>query len=233
MRVLVTRPIDDARRTAARLLELGHEPIIAPLLEIRLDNDADVNLVDIGAIVATSSNGIRALARLTERRDLPVFAVGEQTALTARELGFVHLRNSDGDAAALARAIPGWIAPRGGTLLHVCGKENAGTLAESLNALGYAVRSLELYHAAPVEKLPAPAVDALQARSLDRVLLYSPRTAEVLATLVDREGLADSCRTLIACCISKAAADRLRSLPLQGVRIASRPDQEHLLALLD
>ena len=35
MRVLVTRPDDDAEETAAKLIALGHEPIVAPLLEIK------------------------------------------------------------------------------------------------------------------------------------------------------------------------------------------------------
>ena len=41
----------------------------------------------VQAILATSANGVRALARRTPRRDLPLFAVGPQTAARGAEAG--------------------------------------------------------------------------------------------------------------------------------------------------
>ena len=70
MRVLVTRPEDDARETAVRLKALGHEPILAPLISIRFIDGPDIDLAGVQALIATSSNGVRALARRTSRRDI-------------------------------------------------------------------------------------------------------------------------------------------------------------------
>src|SRR5262249_33099489 len=96
MRVLVTRPIEDARGTAARLIRLGHTPLVSPLLEVHFLEGPKLSFANVQAIVATSANGVRALIRRTTTRDLPIFAVGAQTAEAAREAGFTNVKNADG-----------------------------------------------------------------------------------------------------------------------------------------
>src|ERR1700733_5118756 len=102
MRVLVTRPRDDAGETAEQLALRGHEAVIAPLLEIRNCSGPAISLHDVQAILATSSNGVRAFSRRSDRRDLPIFAVGERTASIAQSLGFSDVKSADGDVHALA-----------------------------------------------------------------------------------------------------------------------------------
>src|ERR1700689_2967092 len=105
MRVLVTRPYDDALETAAKLKALGHDAILAPLLEIRFHDGDEIALDGVQAILATSANGVRALARHSARRDVALFAVGRQSADVARAAGFRDVRSADGDGATLAQAV--------------------------------------------------------------------------------------------------------------------------------
>lgn len=63
MRVIVTRPAEDAADLAATLSGMGHETILAPLLDIRLAPDADLPALPWQAVLITSANGARALAR--------------------------------------------------------------------------------------------------------------------------------------------------------------------------
>src|SRR5690348_10603821 len=92
MRVLVTRPREEAEALALRLEPLGFEPVIEPLIEVRFPADATVDVAGAQAVVFTSANGVRALK--TARggsslpRTLPVFAVGGTTAAAARAAGF-------------------------------------------------------------------------------------------------------------------------------------------------
>lgn len=230
MRVLVTRPVEDAKETAALLLARGHEPLIAPLLDIRFF-DGELALDGVQAIAATSSNGVRAVARRTERRDLPLFAVGEKTADVARGLGFARIETGPGDAASLARSICGWARPDQGTILYAAGETDTGSFEPALAASGYSVRRDVLYAAVPAGVLPANARAAIAGRSLDAVLLFSPRTAHIFASLVGREELAACMRDVRICCISDAAA--VGKLLKSTVCVAARPDQESLLRLLD
>ena len=88
MRVLITRPGEDGTALAEVLKTNGVETVIEPLLAIKHINGPFVDVNTVQALLLTSANGVRALARRTDRRDLPVYAVGDATATTARREGF-------------------------------------------------------------------------------------------------------------------------------------------------
>jgi uroporphyrinogen-III synthase len=232
MRVLITRPMDDAAATGTRLRELGHTALIAPLLSVHYVDGARLDLDGVQGVLATSANGLRALARRTPRRDLPVYAVGPQTAAWAREAGFTDVESADGDAVALGKAVPRWATPGSGTLLHPTGGDGAGRLATSLGADGYDVRTLVLYEVVASAALPQEAAHALSQGDLDAALFFSPRSAHVFAQCIAAGGFSDACSGLDAVCISEAAAKALSPLIFKAVRIAPRPNQEDLLACL-
>jgi uroporphyrinogen-III synthase len=227
MRVLITRPQEDGEAVAALLGRAGHQPMLAPLLRPRWLDGPVLDLSGIAAFLATSANGVRALARRTPRRDIPVLAVGPQTAEEARAAGFLRVENADGDALALADAVPRWLAPAAGILLHVCGAEAAGTLAERLAARGYEVRREILYAVQPLTLSPQAAA-ALAAGAMDAVLLFSPRSARIFIA----ESQALDLSGITAFCISPATAAALPQDRFAAIRVAARPNQESLVALL-
>jgi uroporphyrinogen-III synthase len=232
MRVLVTRPAEDAMETAALLRERGHEPVIAPLLGVHYHDGPPLDLDGVQALLATSANGVRALARRTARRDLAVFAVGSQTSEAARAAGFTDVRNADGNSENLANAVRGWAASDGGALLHAAGAEAEGRLADILTAAGYSVRTAVLYDVPAVATLPESARAALADCTLDAVLLLSARSAQVFTACVAQADLATACRRVTAVCISEAAAKPLAGLAFKDIRIAARPNQSSLLDCL-
>lgn len=232
MRVLVTRPLDDSRDTAERLKAMGHDSVIAPLLDICFQQGGEISLDGVQAILATSANGIRALVRRTARRDVAVFAVGRQSAEEAREAGFTDVRNAEGGSAALATAAAGWADPACGILLHISGSDVAGDLAGTLEATGFTVRRETLYEAVAVTELPAEASAALRDGSLDAVLLFSARSSATFVQSVVRAGLASACARLVAVAISEAAAAPLAGLTFSALRIPPSPNQDAMLALL-
>ena len=232
MRILITRPLEDGAEIARLLSMRGHQALLAPLLEPRFPEgpllEEGPDLRDVAAILATSANGIRALRQRTARRDLPIFAVGPQTADEARKAGFRDVRSADGDAKALAEATRHW-APAGATLLHICAEDAPGTLSEQLSASGFTVRRGALYRIEPATQLPLEAEGALQSRSLDAAMFFSPRTARIfraLAQALPTDGL-------IALCISPATAQALTPLVFAQTRVAARPNQDAILALTE
>jgi uroporphyrinogen-III synthase len=227
MRVLITRPEEDAARIAEILKVRGHDPIIAPLLKTNFHDGPDVALDGVQAILATSANGVRALVRRTSRRHVPLFAVGPQTDEEARANGFTAVRNANGDSKALAAATREWASPEKGALLHVKGAEADGTLATLLKADGFDVRTLVLYDVADVG-LPDVARAALANREIDAALFFSARSARIFKNAVADLPL----ETVIALCISTATAEALPPLTFRSVRVASQPNQDALLACL-
>lgn len=228
MHVLVTRPLEDGEEIAARLGEMGHTALLAPLLTPHFDAGPEPDLTDVQAILATSANGIRALVRRTARRDIPVFAVGPQTSREAEDAGFTSIRNADGDARALAEATSRWTDPGKGVLLHVCGAEAPGTLADMLTLRDFSVRRAVLYRVAAARELAPETRQALAAGAVDAALFFSPRSAQVFCELAD--GLPTE--KLVALCISPVTAEAL-TRPFKAVRTAEKPNQQSLLALLN
>jgi uroporphyrinogen-III synthase len=226
MRILVTRPREDGAETAALLAARGHDALLSPLLETRWFDGPQLDLAGIAAILATSANGVRALIRRTSRRDVPIFAIGPQTTQEAQAAGFARVENADGDAATLAEAVPHWTTPGAGALLHVCGEQNEGALAERLTRHGYAVRREILYVVEP-RPLSPEAMMALRDGDVDAAIFFSPRSARIFVE--QAQGLPPS--GVIALCISPATAKALPHGLFREVRIAAKPNQDALLAL--
>jgi uroporphyrinogen-III synthase len=230
MRILVTRPAEDGAEIARRLGELGHETVLAPLLRVRFADGAPLALDGVQALIATSANGVRALARRTGRRDLPLFAVGPQTADAAAKAGFLRVRNADGDAVALAEAVSQGADPGAGALLHAAGSGNGGWLAGALAEKGFTVRQENLYRVDTATALPEDAIGALREGHVQAALFFSPRSAQVFAACARRAEL--SLAQVIAVCISANTARGLDGLSFAEVRIAAAPNQAALLACL-
>lgn len=232
MRLLLTRPAEDAEALIALLRGLGHEVVGAPVMEIRPLPDMRLDLSGVQAVLITSRNGLRALARATSRRDLPLLAVGGASAEAAREAGFVGVLSAEGDVTALAALCARQLSPAAGGLLHVAGSVTAGDLDGLLMARGFALRRAVLYDAAPASRLPDAALAFLSAKAPGGVLLYSPRSAVLFGSLVAGAGLSPALAPLTAFCLSEAVAAEARRLPFGHVAVAERPEQDRLLALI-
>ena len=232
MRLLLTRPYDDAESLASLLRARGHIPVVAPLMEVHFFPGPPVALEGVQAILATSANGVRAIASRNPRRDVPVYAVGPQTAEAARNEGYTTVVSAEGDSVALVETVAKDADPEKGALLHAAGTETAGRVRQALQAHGFRVETAVLYEARPVEALPATAATNLSGDVLDGVLLFSPRSAKTFATLVSDAGLSAHCGRLIAFCISAATAAALGSLNFARVAVAGGPNQEAMLDLL-
>jgi len=229
MRILITRPKEDSLRFAEMLEARGHQPVCAALLSIRTFDGPELTLEGVSAILATSANGVRALARRTKERTLPLFAVGPQTADAAKTAGFEKIEYSDGDAATLAEAMLDWIAPEEGVLLHAASADNEGRLKTLLAEEGYRVDVQVLYEVVAHHKLPEPAREALSQNALDAAVVFSSNSALALVDCIEQAGLVEACRGLVAIVISKAAAEALRPLPFRAVLIADKPNQNAML----
>jgi uroporphyrinogen-III synthase len=184
-------------------------------------------------VLLTSANGARALAENTERRDVPVFAVGDATAAAARGLGFAAVDSAAGDVAALAMLVRQTLKPAAGWLLHPAGSAVAGDLAGALAADGFTVRRVVLYRAQPSGAISDATCRLLADGSIAAALFFSPRTAQTFVTLAGQARLASACAGMAAFCLSQAVANRLQGLDWRSMHIAQKPETDALLAAFD
>jgi uroporphyrinogen-III synthase len=226
--VLVTRPSPGAEETAGRLKALGFDPVLAPMLSIRgLPFAPPPGRVD--AVVLTSRNGLMGLT--PSLRGTPVFAVGAATAAAARDAGFADVRSADADAAALRVVVRESVSGRRPSLLLPTARGQGGALAAGLRKDGFVVHRRVVYEARPAVSLPDGARAAL-ADGVLAALFFSAETARSFVACIRRAGLVDAIQNVDACAIGGTAGVALEALPWRRVRVAARPTQDDLLALL-
>ncbi len=234
MRLLVSRPQPDAGETATRLQELGHAVIVQPLLTIVFAS-VPVNLPRPAAIIFTSRNAVRALARwpmVAAWCDLPVFAVGMETAAAARSAGFAEVRVGLGNARQLGDLIESEMDRSAGAILYPAPREPAGDLVERLSRLGFAIVQIEAYHSEPANALGAELTAALRDGTLDGALFFSRRTAATFGDLVRAADLVGALGDVRLLALSDSVAEPLQALGGGKVAIAAHPTAEALFALI-
>ncbi len=224
-RVLITRSEPGAHATAALLRELGLEPIVEPLFE--LEPLLPV-LMDFDALAFTSANGVREFARLSERRDVPVYCVGNRTAEQAVEVGFAEVASADGDVSALFHLLTSTLR-KTTRLLHTGNADSLGGLSVSLRANGFHAAFQATYHARPAAS-PPPRLAAHLGGDVqfDAVLIHSPRAALTLAEFA--ESAPDRAALNIAAISDQSV---LKISPLSNVvKVAEAPSEPALLEAL-
>lgn len=232
MRILVTRPAEDAAPLVARLAEHGIEAALEPLLTIEILSGLPLDLSGVQALLVTSASGVRAFVARSPERMLPVFAVGDASAAVARALGFARVESAAGDVAALAALVERRVDPNLGALLHVAGTETAGDLGGALAAAGFAYRREPLYRATPAQSLSPATAELFRAGALAGVLLFSPRTAATFVRLARAAGVDRHLGSVGAYCLSAAVATEARALSWRRVAVAARPETEALIEAL-
>ena len=185
------------------------------------------------AILCTSANGVRALARLTGERGLAALAVGDATASRARAEGFTNVASAGGGCrrSRPPRGRDGF-ARRSGRLLHVAGDVVAGDLVGALREQGFTIERSVLYDARPVAALSESRCALCAAAMIDFALFFSPRTATIFVGLATCAELA-VLRKITALSISPAADAALSELPWRNRLVADRPNQAALIDQLD
>lgn len=248
-RIVLTRPAEQSAQLAARVAELGGEPVIWPLIRIAPVEDAaglDACLRELDRfdwIALTSANAARAVLDRLAALGLParalartrVACVGPRTAEAVREAGIeADLIPERADGLGLAAALAA-VAPPGARVLLPRSDRAEPDLPEALRRSGLQPVEVLAYRTVPVEVPPDdPVRRAVLAGEVDAVLLASGSAAGALAAALGPElepwavRPAGAGRPLVAC-IGRptAAAARRGGLPVDV--LPARPDGEELV----
>lgn len=223
--LLLTRPHPASEAFRDALPQAARDSVdifINPLLTIR-ETGPLPSLEGVTGLIFTSANGLHAYRTLGgTRTDLPVIAVGEGTAATARAFGF-EAEVAGGNADRLVRHV----LDRGyrGPLMHLHGEVAIGDIADRLTKAGVPTGEAVLYE----QRLEGMSVACREALSQDRPVIapvFSPRTAGHLAA--ESEGLTH----LWFAAISPAVADALPLAAAPRIRVADAPNRDGIMALV-
>jgi len=210
-RLFVFRPEPAASRTIERAKALGLDVASIPLFEVEPLKWACPDPAGFDALLLTSANAVNSAGEQMEQlRPLPVYAVGEATALAAEVAGFGVAATGRGGVEQLLETVPAEVR-----LLHLCGEDRAPT--ESAQS----VSRVTVYRA---RALTSPSrLDSLKGQV---AALHSPRAARRLAEAVRPQDRA----SIRIAAISEAAA-QAAGHGWEEVRSAAEPTDSALLAV--
>jgi len=236
MRVIVTRPDHSARRTAARLETLGHQPVFLPLT--RAEHHPEVARKALSepcsALVVTSAEALRVLSELGQdlrpRISGPIYAVGEATGEAARALGFTDIRCGNGTGHDLVERIGEDTPDAQFNLLYLAGNPRSPDLEDGLKVRGIACTTIEIYRMVEVIHQTEIIEPLLTRPGADAVLLYSRHNAALFFELV--QPFAASIDALQVICLSKNVATAVPEKFHPAIFVAETPDEDALFAFL-
>ena len=116
-------------------------------------------------------------------------------------------------------------------VLYLAGRHRKPDIGAAAKEICLDLDVVETYVAREAPSLTPEAEAALRTGEVDAVLHYSRRSAELFVTLADRAALWADAKKLLHFALSNDVAEPLSAAGVQP-RVAARPDEDHLLALL-
>lgn len=240
--VVVTRPSGQAAHLATRLLELGAEPVLFPVLEIRDVEDirplldVAIRLDQFDLAVFVSPNAIdKALGIILPRRTWPAglqaAAVGKISEQALARQGIVNVISppSRFDSEALLE-LPELVAASGKRVVIFRGDGGRDVLGETLVARGAQVEYVTCYRRLRPQRDAAPLLQLWEAGKLDAVTLTSSEGLRNFFDMIGHLGQAWLKKTPLFVSHARIAAQAQR-LGLHQT-IAAAPGDEGLIEAL-
>lgn len=219
--ILITRPEPSAAAFAKQLQKvIGTKAkiILSPVLQIEPCGDLP-DLAPIRHLIFSSRHGVEAFARLSDRRDIPAYAVGDATAQAGRDIG-LSVTACGGDARQMLKRICR-DAPAG-PFLHLRGEHTTGNLAQDLNHAGSETYEAVIYRQRALG-LTKEAKECLLKKAPVILPLFSPRSARLVL-----DGAIVKAPLFVAA-ISKNVADEMPPGLVHDVVVAQDPTAHAML----
>jgi hydroxymethylbilane synthase len=223
LRVMVTRPLEQAGAFSAALREAGAEVVLCPLIAIEalpVPEDLIALLPGYDWIVFTSANGVERFFEVLSGSPAPaavkVAAIGPETAARLASYGaHAHLVPERFVAEDLADSLGEAAAP-GSRVLLARARGSRDLLVERLRARGFEVDVVELYRAVPPPNVSARLRRLLDA-GVDVITLTSSSSARHLVEALGGRALPAGVQVA---CIGPITAASARELGLPVAIIA-------------
>jgi len=223
MDILVTRPQIQAHRTVAQIEKGLARVFVLPLTESKPLNFTIPKHSSFEALLATSANAFHIKQEiLASLYSLPLFCVGEKTALAAQSAGFSSIAAIKAQAHELVSYLKYHPAQN---FLYFAGKTRRPTLEQELRAQGKAITVLETYQQRPLYPTPS-AMNGLPLR-FDYALFYSAMAAQAAMAV---NAFFDA-ETRFLCLSSRIACALPQKYQPQAL-IAHAPNEASLLELI-
>ena len=179
-----------------------------PTLKIKKANLEKINIEDYIALVFTSSNAVRNLNIIGEKKNIKCFCVGSVTEKIARLSGFTKTISASGNVNALKNLIiNSKELKKNDKLAYICGDQITLELDRELGREGFKVKKIINYFSEKITSLNDANIDLIKKYPPNVIFVYSLRSAESFNTIVANYSLAPMMTQSVVMCISKKIVD--------------------------
>ncbi|MEM9469736.1 MAG: uroporphyrinogen-III synthase [Pseudomonadota bacterium] len=228
--ILITRPEPQASELEKQLRNLGFETFKEPMLTIQKIDYNNQGLDSADGYIFTSRTAFDFLEELPLDYDLPVFVVGEKTALAAQKSGFKHIQAIAGNVENLAEELKNvqgnFVYFRGEYVSH-----DLNTLLIGHRAL--AIQNYIVYTTHQVQQFSDKLLKKLDNQEILSILFYSKRTADAFVKALQNHKKEQTLSTITALCLADSVLECLSVLPWRTLKIALNPNQQSLIEMLN
>lgn len=244
LQVLVTRPEPGSSRTAALLRARGHQPLVLPLTRtVPLSDNYDViRRTPAAAYVVTSAAALRHWKNMglgPGQLSVPFYAVGEATAKSARDAGFIDVRVGPGDGDALAGMIVSDVeagrlaASETAPLIYAAGRVRRSRIEGLIHSHKLPLRIVEIYDTNEISYSTDFVRRQFSMKDRIAVFLYSFRGATILMEHLLRRESDKVLKNCVFLCLSSHVASAIPEPYRNKTRVAAAPTEAELLIQLD
>jgi uroporphyrinogen-III synthase len=244
-RIVVTRAPEQSKELCGRLLELGAEVLLLPLVRfLEPDNTLDLDhairsLEKFDWLIFTSANAVtffmrqcRALGSWPGGKTGKIAAVGSATRLALESEGLqASLMPAEFSGAALAAELSSEFA--GKTVLLPRSDRASGELPSLLRGAGANVTEVVAYRTAGPEALDPAVIGAILNGQADAITFFSPSAFREFQNLTGDETLRRLAPQVTFVAVGPVTAEAIRGLGLPVVIQADQATTASLVATLE
>ena len=233
--VVITRPKEDAIKTAKILDNYQIKSFIEPVLEISFKQDdktkSKIANINNQVILTTSANAIRALKEISSRRDFKIVTVGKATQQIAKDIGFINVEFGGNDVDDLEKfVIKNY---EHDALIYLSSNIVTKDLKQNLQNKNFKISQLEVYASEHVDNFSDEYLKKLRNNEFNAILLYSLRSAKSFLNLTQKNNLQEYIRDINIFCLSENIYKYLVTYGLEnGIFKSENPTNESLIKLL-
>ena len=222
-KVLITRPIEDAKATQDLLQQHGIDADYQPFLSVTL-HDVQIDINQYSALIFTSRNAVRAYCNSNTQRSINTYCVGDRTAELCQEHGFESVQSASGTVQDLQALLAQQKFAK--PALYLRGKDISSPLTHPN------ISEVVMYETTPITVIESDIKEKIRANHYSDILFFSTRTAKVFTNYITLNNLKNNLKSTKALCLAEPMIESLSVLPWKEILVADQPTQVSLLKLL-
>ena len=229
MHILLTRPLEDCSEMIVKFQSLDHKVSHLSLINVEKVHHEEINFVDYGGVIFTSSNAVKNLNVKNLNKKLICFCVGSTTEKKARSLGFQNTIAAEGNVSNLKELILQNYELKETPLLYVSGEIISTDLDQQLIREGYAAKRIINYKVNHTEKFDENFVNELKQNMPDIVYVYSQNSASSFLNFIKIYQTENLWMNTNLMCIGEKTSSILNEIKWKKIFLFNPGEEEFLL----